>query len=260
MTTVYQLRANCPACGVLLRTDRLRAHVLARHPDFSQSKLIAIEELMDQVISANPGRRIAFDLRTLSAKFLDLRSTIRLELPPPLESIATVEAVRELTPELIRHLRNHSEDIQSVPWQVFEHLVAELLASMGFEEVALVGSNSTTAADVFAAWRVGPLQSKIRYFVEVKRWKDRVGVEVIDRVYGAMLAERPVHGWHAAMIVSVVGYRDFERYSPARLKNLGIELKSRDDLVRWLEDYEPKPNGQWLPKDDAAPTLSSLRQ
>lgn len=159
-----------------------------------------------------------------------------------------VEAIRKLTPELIEHLRRNADDLLAVRWEVFEHLVAELMASVGFHDVALIGRNASSAADIFAAWKVGPLGSSVRYFIEVKRWKDRVGVEVVDRVYGAMLAERASHGWHAALIVSVVGFKDFERYSIPTLRNMGIELKDKNDVMTWLADYEPDVNGLWLPK------------
>jgi Restriction endonuclease len=243
MATVYELRADCPVCGVTLRLDRVRTHVIGQHPTFPESRLEALLSLADDVVALNPGRRIAFDLRSPSAEMLDLRKSISLILPSMLETRAVLEAVRDLTPELIRHLRLHGEDLHLVPWNVFEHLVAELLASMGFEDVALVGRNSATAADIFAAWRVTPIGHRLNYFVEVKRWKDRVGVEVIEKAYGAMLAERPRHGWHAAMIVSLVGFSEFERHPVSHLKNIGIELKDKKDLLRWLAEYEPTKGG-----------------
>jgi hypothetical protein len=159
-----------------------------------------------------------------------------------------VEAIRKLTPELIEHLRSNADDLLAIRWEVFEHLVAELMASAGFRDVSLIGRNASSAADIFAAWRIGPLGSDVRYFIEVKRWKDRVGVEVVDRVYGAMLAERASHGWHAALIVSVVGFTEFEKYSVPALRNMGIELKDKKDVMGWLADYRPDENGLWLPK------------
>ena len=158
-----------------------------------------------------------------------------------------VETIRQLTPELISHLRKSSTDLVAVHWSVFEHLVAELLVSSGFHDVRLVGRNATSAADIFAAYKIGPLASSIRYFIEVKRWRDRVGVEIVDRVYGAMLAERALHGWHAALIVSVVGFADFKKYSRPTLRNMGVELKDRSDIEGWLADYKPDRNGLLLP-------------
>jgi hypothetical protein len=164
------------------------------------------------------------------------------------ETQHAVEAIRKLTPEFINHLRKNSDDLLAVRWDVFEHLVAELLVSAGFREVSLVGRDPTSSADIFAAWHLGSLGIAVRYFVEVKRWKDRVGVEVVDRVIGAMLAERPRHGWHAALVVSVAGFSDMKKYSHAALKNMGVELKDKRDLMTWLANYEPDQNGLWLPE------------
>ena len=42
-----------------------------------------------------------------------------------------------------------------------------------------------------------------------------------------MLFERPQYGWHAAMIVSVVGFKDFEKYTHEELAKRGILLRER---------------------------------
>ena len=159
-----------------------------------------------------------------------------------------VESASQLTTALIAYLQSHHEDLEKIRWDVFEHLVAEFFASWGFEDVRLVGRNPMTSADVFAGRTLTPLGTKIRYFIEVKRWKEKVGVQVIDQVYGAMLSERPRLGWHAAMVVSLRGFRDFEKYKPNELALRGIELKNREDLLDWLRGYKPNRNGLWLPE------------
>lgn len=165
----------------------------------------------------------------------------------PAELNHVIETVRRLTPDLIAHLQSHEGDLDKLRWDVFEHLVGEFLASGGFQDVRLVGRNSKTSADVFAVHFVDYLEMKIRYFIEVKRWKKKVGVQIIDQVYGAMLSERPTFGWHAAMIVSLVGFKDFEKYNREVLTLKGIELKDRNDLLRWLRGYKRNSSGLWLP-------------
>ncbi len=155
--------------------------------------------------------------------------------------------VQELSPELIQHLKNHHDDLDQLPWEVFEHLVAEFFASWDFEDVRLVGRNPRTSADIYAVRTLGGLNKKIRMFVEVKRELSTIGVDVIDKVYGAMIQEKPTVGWDAAVIVSVVGFKQLRKYEPKELSAKGIELRGRDDLLRWLEDYEPNENGLWLP-------------
>lgn len=162
-----------------------------------------------------------------------------------------VEEIDNLSPQLLDRLRSQTNDIERLKADVFEHLVAELLASRGFREIRLVGRNQKTSADILAAKFVGDI-GEHRYFVEVKRWKDRIGVEVIDRVYGAMLAEKKDFGWSAAMVVSIVGFKKFRKYTVDDVRNLGIYLKDRDDLLKWLDEYEENPKGLWVPKENAA--------
>jgi hypothetical protein len=113
--------------------------------------------------------------------------------------------------------------------------------------VRLVGRDPQTSADIYVAHSLDPLAKQLRFFVEVKREKNTVGIEIIDKVLGALLLERPEIGWHAAIIVSLGGFKHFRKYSKHKLSLLGLELKNRDDLLHWLEGYRPKKNGLWLP-------------
>jgi len=48
----------------------------------------------------------------------------------PIASVRdAIEQVKALTPELIGHLKSESPDFHRLPWNVFEHLVAEFLAA-----------------------------------------------------------------------------------------------------------------------------------
>lgn len=170
--------------------------------------------------------------------------------PPELTDV--VEKIKKLTPELIEHLRRYEDDLLKVNPRIFEHLIAEFFASWGFDDVRLVGTNARTSADIYVVKTVNPVGVENRYFVEVKRWKHKVGIEVINQVLGAMIGEREQFGWHAAMIVSVAGFTEFEKWDRQQLKMKGIELKEKSDLLRWLQNYKPNDNGLWLPEP---PTL-----
>ncbi len=167
--------------------------------------------------------------------------------PVPVEIVPVIEKVKKLTPALIEYLQENEKELDKIRWDVFEHLIAEFFASWGFEDVRLVGRNSMTSADVFAAYTINPAGTKVKYFIEVKRRKDKIGVQIIDQVYGAMISEREKFGWHAAMIVSIVGFTDFEKYTRDSLALRGVELKDRDDLLVWLKNYKRNKNGLWLP-------------
>ncbi len=158
-----------------------------------------------------------------------------------------LEKSKELTPYLIAYLKNNENDLQKMSWQVFEHLIAEFFASWGYKDVRIVGRNPQTAADIIALRKPDASGVEIRYFIEVKRWKNRVGVEVVDRVVGALLAEREKFGWHLGMIVSLADFKKMEKYKPSQLSMLGIELRNGDDVRCWLQNYQFHQKGLWLP-------------
>lgn len=165
----------------------------------------------------------------------------------PVRLVEVVETIKALTPDLIQHLKQHTDDFGKLRPRVFEHLVGELLRQRGFDEVKLVGQDAKTSADILAIQKLPKIGDEVRYFVEVKRWKDKVGIEVINQVYGAMVIEQPEYGWSAAMIVSLVGYTELRKITSERLARLNVTLKQKDDLLRWLKEYEPRGNGLWLP-------------
>ncbi len=93
----------------------------------------------------------------------------------------------------------------------------------------------------------GGFDIPVRYFVEVKRWRDRIGVEVFDQVYGAMILERERYGWHGALIVALGGISNTRKFSREEYRKKGLEVRDKKDLIRWLDDYKPKANGLWVP-------------
>lgn len=158
-----------------------------------------------------------------------------------------VEKVKKLTPELILHLKSHNEDLDLLHWEVFQHLVGEFLACHGFSDVRIVGRNPGTSADLYAARTLSPTGLPVRVFVEVKRTSGQLGIDVINEVAGAMLTERSTLGWHAAMIVSTAGFKTMHKFNPYQLSLRGIELRDKQDLLRWIDDYQPNDKGLWLP-------------
>lgn len=173
-----------------------------------------------------------------------------LALPPPktIQVIDSVANVRELSVELISYLKNHKSELDKLRWDVFEHLVAEFLASHGFEDIALVARDPITSADIFAVHKIIPTGEKVRFFVEVKHTDDKAGIEVINEVFGAYTMERPKFGWDVAMIVSLAGFTNPRKISTDKVSLIGVRLKDRDDVESWLDGYSPTESGLWLPK------------
>ena len=136
-------------------------------------------------------------------------------------------------------------------------IIGEFFASWGFEEVLLLGRDPRTSADILAVQSRDKPGHRLRYFVEVKRVRDRVGVGVIDRVLGAIAQEKEHWGWHIGMIVSTAGFCDFRKYTRNDLEFRGLLLKNKDDVLAWLRDYKPSDRGLWLPPGFRAHELCS---
>jgi hypothetical protein len=158
-----------------------------------------------------------------------------------------VETIKALTPELIIYLQTHEKDLRKMNPRVFEHLVAEFLKQRGFSDVRWVSRDSNTSADIYAVERANSIGISLRYFVEVKRHKNRIGVDVINEVHGAMNLERARYGWNAALIVSAVGFKEFRKSTRSQFEMMGVYLKDELDLHRWLQEYRLNNGRLWLP-------------
>lgn len=245
--TAYEVGLIFKLSADRIRQIEAKAIRKLQHPVRTRRMAKTLEQIKD--LAGQDGTLPASGLRLVG----DLADAVReLELRndagESIEVRESLEQVAELSVDLIIHLKGKAEDFIKLPWQVFEELVAECLASRGFESVRLVGREQTTAADIFAVEHSLPSDTKLRYFIEVKRWKDKVGVEVIDRVLGAMTSERSSWGWHLAMIVAPLGFKSFRKFSREKLRMMGVELRDKDDIVRWLKEYRPADKGLWLPK------------
>ncbi|MHA2407219.1 MAG: restriction endonuclease [Candidatus Ranarchaeia archaeon] len=191
------------------------------------------------------------DLRQASrSRFLEETHIQAIPEPPEpaIELVEQIQKVEQISPELIKHLKERIEDLEKVNERVFEQLVAELLAQQGFEDVQLVGRNPNTSADIFATQTIKPSGVKLRLFVEVKRWKDKVGIEVINTVFGAMILEQLMFGCNTLMIVSLGGFKKLHKISAEDLELRSIYLRDKYDLIKWLDDYLPNKNGLWIPQ------------
>ena len=142
-----------------------------------------------------------------------------------------IESAKELNAHVISHLKRRPDDLAKLPWDTFEHLIAEFFASWGFQDVRLVGRDASTAADIFALRKEEHTGVELRYFVEVKRRREKADVQVIDRVYGAMVNERSAHGWHIGMIVSLAGVSKTQKFSRDEWRRLGMEFRARRNLL-----------------------------
>jgi hypothetical protein len=167
--------------------------------------------------------------------------------PATADAVNWHEIEKELTPYVMAHFKNSPDDLSSVDPLLFEKIIAEYFASIDCS-VKLLGQNPKTGADILAVRTDDTVGLEIRYMIEVKRWKHKVGIEVIDRVLGTMTREKPSLGWNIGIIVSLAGFKEFRNTNVESLRNLGIYLKGKKEIVDYLRSYTPRPDGGlWLP-------------
>lgn len=159
------------------------------------------------------------------------------------------DGLKEVNLRIIEYLQKHPYEIDKISPFLFEDLVAEVMASWGWD-VELVANKSSIGADILATTKTFGDCDPILYFVEIKKMKDKVGIEIIDRILGAMTRHRPEP--HVGMIVSLSGFkniRDQRHWNIEKREYKRVRLKGRDDIVEWLRDYKPtSKGGLWLPK------------
>lgn len=191
---------------------------------------------------------------SVQARFGELCQQLR----KPFEDWTSSEAqqliidVRALTPELIRHLQQHHAKLDDLTWDVYEQLIAEFFASWGYA-VSLVGRSASTSADIIAIRPPDSSGIAVKCFIEVKKWKHKVGITTINEVLGAILSERVAQGFHVGIIVSSSGFQEIRKIGKDSLAYLGLELRDGEDVRQWLKTYSPSPTGLWLPADREHP-------
>jgi hypothetical protein len=158
------------------------------------------------------------------------------------------QGIRHINSELLRHLRRDPSALEDMNPYAFEELIAELLAGRGWR-VSLVANKSSVGADLLATTRTIGDGQEILYLIEVKKTAERVGIEVLDRVFGAMSRLRPEP--HVGMVVSLSGFKALRDPQPWRVEGREygrIRLAGRKDILQWLNEYSPSPEGGlWLP-------------
>ncbi len=75
-------------------------------------------------------------------------------------------------------LATERSELTKVDPRFFEELVAELLRADGFDEIQIVPRPNAPGPDIIAMC-VSPFGHRQEVLVEVKRWKDAVGVDVV---------------------------------------------------------------------------------
>lgn len=159
------------------------------------------------------------------------------ELKPVISNLKDVEL------ELIQALAANPKLMYELNPEVFEKLIAELMAGKGYD-VEWTGRTKNTGVDVIAV-KTDELGINSKFLVECKRYKESnsVGVELIRTLYGSVIAEQANGG---IMVTT-------SKYQSGALKFASdtqiLHTKDYNDVCDWVRSYQPNKNGLlYVPK------------
>jgi len=178
----------------------------------------------------------ARDLDTVT-EALNLRKLY--EMVPVSEAQSVLSSIKDIGKELMSYLGKNPEKMREMHPDAFEKLVAELLASMGFQ-VEWIGRNRATSGDVIAFKKDASSGLSHNYLVECKRYAENRPVKLA--VAYALFGAKEVGHYSNAILATTsyfqAGIRKFA------LSRWDFELRDFKGLLEWLNRYRPREDGR----------------
>ncbi len=177
------------------------------------------------------------------------KNRLEVEFHRPTLSPVVIEVSGILTRQVAKYLAEHSWELYRIPADFFEKLIAEILASFGFQvdlNVRLLGSGAGDEADIVAFHRIEGVSKPVGYVVECKRYAEhrKVELHVATRLFG--LKEFHAQRWgldRAILATTTMVTPEVTRQFGARWD---FEIKEHDQIVEWLKAYQNDPGGLYL--------------
>jgi uncharacterized protein YjbI with pentapeptide repeats len=209
------------------------------------------ERLQDYISEAfelmhAPGSRKEFEFEALFDVILErikiLRALYTSKDAAPAELIKVVQLI---SAELIKYLKRHPTALHQIRPRQFEELVAEILASYGWD-VQLTPPTKDGGYDIFA---ISHHRADVRtsWIIECKKYapENKVGVDIARALYGVKTA---LGGVANAMLATT---SDFTKGAKAfKSSRYDFELKAYADILEWINAYRPNPQGKLYLKDN----------
>jgi hypothetical protein len=146
---------------------------------------------------------------------------------------------------LVQLLKNQPELTRQLPGDVFEQLVAEILAFLGFQELSLRVQTELGEIDILGCTK-DHFGTRVAYLFELKQFGVSgrpVELREITRLFGLREGLRHRLGLTQGVFVTTTSYTTAAKEA-AELHRLN--LKAHADLVDWLSQYRVSPGGLYL--------------
>ena len=131
-----------------------------------------------------------------------------------------------------REVREHlMQRIRTMDPTAFEELAGELLAKIGFEDVAVTRASNDGGIDVRGTLVAGDV-IKTRMAVQVKRWKSNVQAPVVQQVRGSLGAHEQ------GLIITTSDFSTGARQEAEQPDKTPIALMNGEQMVNLLIEYD----------------------
>ena len=163
-----------------------------------------------------------------------------LEQPPS----ELIQIVTVISVEIIKYLSKHPKALYIMEPRQFEEMIAEILASYGWE-VVLTPTTKDGGYDLFAVSKdIAGVQTS--WIIECKKYSpwNKVGVDIVRALYGIKSNLKVANALLATTSYFTKGAQDF------KASRYDIELKDYEAILEWINQYRPNPDGSLYIKDN----------
>lgn len=155
-----------------------------------------------------------------------------------------IKVINTISSELIVYLKGHPRALYDIQPRQFEELVAEILASFGWE-VQLTPQTRDGGYDIFAISKdVSGCHTS--WLIECKKYRaeNKVGVEYARALYGVKADLRVANAMLATTSDFTNGTRQF------KASRYDFDLRNYSDILEWINSYKAHPGGRLYIKDN----------
>lgn len=186
-------------------------------------------------------------IKSVIKKIRVLRSLYSDDHPPK----QIIEVVGVITSELIKYLKKHPKALYEIKPRQFEELIAEILASYGWR-VELTPSTKDGGYDIYAITKNIEPGVETSWIIECKKYapENKVGVDIVRALYGIKSNLKIANALLATTSYFTKGAKAF------KASRYDVELKDYYNILEWINQYRPNPNGKLYIKDNRLIVLS----
>lgn len=156
-----------------------------------------------------------------------------------------IEAINAITVALIKYLKEHPKVLYEIKPRQFEKLIAEILSSYGWQ-VQLTPAIKDGGYDIFAISKDIEADVETSWIIECKKYapKNKVGVDIVRALYGIKSNLKVANALLATTSYFTKGAKAF------KASRYDVELKDYHNILEWINQYRPNPNGKLYIKDN----------